>query len=379
MARSSNQLLFLTTGLHPGGAELQLARLTKWLARRNWNVHVVSMLPEGAAAEHFESAGIRTTSLAMRRGVPDPRAIARLINILRNERPVVFTSFMFHANVLGRMVGKMAGVPVNIASIRNENFGGHIRDRAMQFTDWMSDVTTTNSHLAAESLVRRGVVPKERLRVIPNGLDVTPFRHDARSRDRLRREHGLSDNDVLWLAVGRLHKQKDYGGLLRAFKEVRNQVRRTHLWIAGEGPLEQEITDTIRKLGLQDCCQLLGVRKDIPALLSAADCFVLSSAWEGLPNVIMEAFAAGKSVVATSVGGVPELVEDGRSGYLAPPRDPNALSNTMLRLMALPKPERQRMGEAGRQHIIKNYELESVVDQWEALFLELLERKGLRD
>ena len=132
-------------------------------------------------------------------------------------------------------------------------------------------------------------------------------------------------------------------------------------------------------MGISDRVVFLGLRRDIPSLLDAADGYVLSSVWEGLPNAVMEAMAAAKPVVATCVGGVPELVQEDETGFIAPPRNPEALAQAMEKMMALPKEKRLEMGEVGRAYIEANYSLEHVVDQWEALYMEHLQRKGMLD
>ncbi len=149
--------------------------------------------------------------------------------------------------------------------------------------------------------------------------------------------------------------------------------------MAGQGPLLENLKRQSINLGISDRVVFLGLRRDIPSLLDAADGFVLSSAWEGLPNIVMEAMAAAKPVVATCVGGVPELVQEGVNGYIVPPGDSEALATAMVKMMALSDAERRAMGEAGRAYIEANYSLEHVVDQWEALYMELLQRKGMLD
>lgn len=367
----------LSTGLAYGGAETQLVNLATRLKKRGWDVRVVSMLPPQAFTEELAAAGIPFATLNMRRGVPDPRALFKLIKILRQWRPVILTSFMFHANLLGRIAGRIAGIPVIISSIRNENFGGPLRDKILRYTDWMGDISTTNSKLAANSLIKRGVVPTGRMKVIPNGLVLDKFYIDLKEKIEVRQQLGISDSEFLWLAVGRLEEQKDYPTLLDAFRLLILKNSKAQLRIAGKGPLLDVIKQKAVDLGISERVVFLGLRRDIPALLNAADGFVLSSAWEGLPNVIMEAMAAWKPVVATNVGGVPELVEDGVSGYIVPPRDPEALAAAMLKMMSLSEDERKAMGQAGRAHIEANYSLDRVVDQWERLYRDLLRKKGV--
>jgi glycosyltransferase involved in cell wall biosynthesis len=181
-----------------------------------------------------------------------------------------------------------------------------------------------------------------------------------------------------WLAVGRLDVQKDYPNLLRAFTQVAQEREEAVLLIAGDGPLRPAMENLAHEMGLGERVRFLGIRRDVPALMNAADAFVLSSAWEGFGLVIAEALACKLPVVVTDSGGPREVVDNGRVGFLVPPRDPDALAQAMARLMNLPEAERRRMGELGREYVEANYSLDRVVDQWEALYTELLARNGIR-
>jgi len=251
-------------------------------------------------------------------------------------------------------------------------------DPVMRVTDWMGDITITNSRIVAGSLTKRGVVRAEKVCVIPNGLVLDKFVVTNSNKKEVRRDLGVAEEDFLWLAVGRLEEPKDYPNLLQAFRIVLDKYE-AYLYVAGQGSLMEDLERQAIKLGISDRVVFLGLRRDIPQLLQAADGFVLSSAWEGLPNTVMEAMAAAKPVVATSVGGVPELVQEGKTGYIVPPRNPEALALAMEKMMALSHEERCEMGKAGREHIEANYSLDRVVDQWEKLYMELLQKKGLGD
>ncbi len=365
-------IVLLVTGLMYGGAETQLVRLAVELRARGWTVHVVSMRPPRAFVPELRAAGVGVTSLEMTPGVPDPRALYKLVTLLQTLRPALLCSFLFHANLLGRSAGRLAGVPVVVSSVRNESFGGAWRDRAMRLTDALADVTTTNSERVARQLVARGVVSARRLRVIPNGVLLpTP----GESREAVRRALSVGPDVFLWLAAGRLQPQKDYPTLLAAFGELSGLP--VKLVIAGEGAERGALEARAQRLGLEKRVTFLGFREDVPDLLKAADALVLSSSWEGLPNVMMEALAAAKPVVATEVGGAAELLGGGRGGFLVPPRNPSALADAVKRLVRLPESARKRMGEAGRAHIEATYALGRVVDLWEELYTELLARKGI--
>lgn len=368
-------LVFLITDLDYGGAETQLVNLVTRLKVRGWDVRVVSMLPPQAFTDELKQTGIPLATLNMRRGVADPRAVFRLVKMLREWKPWILTSFMFHANLLGRIAGRLAGVPINISSVRTENMGGALRERIMRLTDWMGDITITNSRIVAGNLTKQGVVPAERVCVIANGLVLDKFVVTNSNKQEVRRDLGVAEEDFLWLAVGRLEEPKDYPNLLQAFRIVLNKYE-AQLYVAGQGSLTEDLERQAIELGISDRVVFLGLRRDIPQLLQVADGFVLSSAWEGLPNTVMEAMAAAKPVVATSVGGVPELVQEGKTGYIVPPRNPKALALAMEKMMALSAEERSEMGKAGRAHIEANYSLERVVDQWEELYMELLQKRG---
>ena len=201
------------------------------------------------------------------------------------------------------------------------------------------------------------------------------FSDPTGDRLRIRDELGLAPGEFLWLAIGRLWGQKDYPTLLRAFQPLANAPAR--LAVAGRGPLLGELQRQAAQLGIASQVTFLGVRHDIAALLAAADGLVLSSAWEGMPNVVMEALAAATPVVATQVGGVAEVVEAGKSGFLAPSGDPNALSRAMRQLMSLSEEQRRQMGLIGRDHVADHYSLQAMADRWLALYEELLIQKGL--
>jgi glycosyltransferase involved in cell wall biosynthesis len=192
----------------------------------------------------------------------------------------------------------------------------------------------------------------------------------------MRQTLGIQERDFLWLAIGRQEPQKDYPNLLDAFGRIVSPE--THLLIVGKRTMQEELAALVEQKELQEQVTFLGLRRDIPALLAAADALVLASAWEGLPNVVMEALAAAVPVVATAVGGVPELVVEGESGYLVPPRNPQALASAMVRLMGHSNEERVRMGEAGRGHILSGFEISVVMVVWEDMMHGLLKGREVK-
>jgi len=283
-------------------------------------------------------------------------------------------SHMVHANLLARLVRPLAPIPVLVCTAQSINEGGRLREILYRMTDPLCDLTTQVSRAGLERYVRVGAVPAHKIRLIPNGVDTVRFRPDREARGIMRDALGLHDGFV-WLAVGRFERAKDYPNMLRAFAGVVARRPEARLIIAGQGTLQGEAEQLVAELRIADRVHFLGVRKDISALMNAADAYVMSSAWEGTPMVLLEAGATGLPIVATAVGGNGEVVVDGQTGFLVPPGDSEALMRAMLRLMDLSPDERARMGRAGRAHVEANYSLERVVDQWEKLYVELLTAK----
>jgi glycosyltransferase involved in cell wall biosynthesis len=373
------RILLLSTSMGMGGADSQLLSAAREMRARGREVMIVSMTPLGPMGLEARSGGIPTESLELRRGVPDPRGLIRLRRLVRAWKPDVVHSHMVHANLLARALRLVAPVPVLVSTIHNVYEGGRLRMAAYRWTNRLVDHMTAVSEAAADRFIGEGIVPGSKLTVVPNGVDPALFRAVApEARPAFRRSLGL-DREFLWLAVGRFEIAKAYPNMLRAFAGVRRRHPEAVLVLVGRGSLQAETEALAASLGLGDRVRFVGVRSDVPAIMSAADGYVMSSDWEGMPMVLLEAAAAGLPIVATAVGGNREVVVDQRSGFLVPPGDADGLSAAMLRLMELPESARRAMGEQGRDHIRTQYGLSRVVDRWEGLYREQLARRGLQE
>lgn len=370
------KILFLSSSMGMGGADSQLLAAAQEFLARGHEVQIVSLTTLGPMGLRARDLGIPTTSLEMPRGIPDPRGLLQLARLIRAWRPDVLHSHMVHANLMARAVRLVAPVPVLVSTIHNIYEGGWLLMGAYRLTNGLVDHMTIISEAAAERFVREGIVPPHLLRVVANGVDSALYRQPAGFRDRVRQDLGVGQA-FAWLAVGRFEIAKDYPNMLRAFALVRQRHPETVLLLAGRGALQDETEALARELHLDSAVRFLGVRDDVPALLNAADGYVMSSAWEGLPMVLLEASASGLPVVTTNVGGNAEAVLDGETGFLVAPRDHQKLASAMTRVMELPAGERERLGARGRDHVGARYGLARVVEQWEEVYREASARKGI--
>jgi glycosyltransferase involved in cell wall biosynthesis len=213
--------------------------------------------------------------------------------------------------------------------------------------------------------------PAERTVVIHPGIDMRAAASAPGDRDRLRRELGVSATAPVLLNVGRLHPVKGQRGLVPAMRAIRRRHPDAVLLVAGDGELREVLTRDIATAGLDGAVRLLGTRSDVDALLAASDVLVLASESEAAPLPLFEAMRAGRPIVATDVGGVREIVEDGVNGYVVPRGDPEALAAGVLRVLGDPGGAR-RLGDAGRRLGAERFDIRESVRRIEAIYRALL-------
>lgn len=363
------RLLFVTTSMDRGGAQRQIVDLAARLHAVGWPVAVLSMTTPSEYLDELAAAGIEVASLDMAPGRPTPAAMLRYGRFIRRWKPDIIHSHMVHANLLAR-VGRVFAprVPV-ICTVHNVNEGARWREIAYRLTDPLATVTTAVSEAAAERYVRVGAAPPGRIRAFPNGFDFSRPTPDG-ARASLREAFGVGDG-FLWATAGRLDVQKGYDLLLEAFDTVRRARPDARLVIAGDGPERAALTDIVARLGLAGSATLLGDRQDVPAILAAADGFVLSSRWEGLPMVLLEAAAQGLPIVCTDVGGDREVARPELGGVLVDV-DPAAIAGGMLQVMAIDPAARAAIGAALREHVRAEYDMSAVVERWKTTYATVL-------
>jgi glycosyltransferase involved in cell wall biosynthesis len=329
------------------------------------------MVKPTAYMSQLEAQHIPVHSLDMKRGVPDVRAVFRLASLIRDFRPDIVHCHMFHANLLGRVTRLFCRIPALVCTAHNfretseQDGPTWHKELLYRITDPLADKTTIICNAAFERYVRVGAVPRRKFQMIPNGVDTDHFMRSKNRRKNAREALGIS-SEFVWLAVGRLVKQKDYPTLFRALELLKHE--QFVVLLAGNGPLEEQLREECRTRGLERQVRFCGAREDILDLYSAADAFVMSSEFEGLSAALLEAASTGLPAVVTDVGGNADVVKDEITGYVVPPGAPKQLATAMHQLMALLPETLRTIGDAARQLCHEQFRIAAVMDKWLDLY-----------
>jgi glycosyltransferase involved in cell wall biosynthesis len=291
-----------------------------------------------------------------------------LYRLLRRERVDVLHAHKFGSNLWGTIVGRLARVPVIVAHEHTWSYEGQplrkLADRAV-IARGSSAFVAVSREDQRRMIEVEGIRPQDTL-FIPNGIPAPP----AASGSDVRAELGIPPDAPVIGTVSVLRPQKALDVLLRAAKILVEEFPGLRVLIAGEGDRREALEELARELGLQDTVMFLGVRTDVPDVLVALDVAVSSSDFEGSPLSLMEYMEAARPVVATRVGGVPDLIDDGEQGLLVAPQDPPAFADAVAQLLR--DPDRARaMGERGRERRRTEFDIDVMVKRLEALYEEL--------
>ncbi|MBQ6502606.1 MAG: glycosyltransferase [Flexilinea sp.] len=359
-----------------GGAQRVLLDQADWFWDQGYDVRAVFFYdkdgvlrewslqhpyPIAALSVYQRGAGIGKNFFGLFHG------FIHLISMLRRVRPDYFESFTHDANLMGIPAAWLCGVKGRFASHHGQ-FAGQSRLARKLHTRLINSKMTTKlicvSERARQQALSEGI-REEKIEVIFNG--VRPVDRDPEVRAELRKELGLSENDVMLLSVGRLTPEKAQKHFVRAAARLLTGHPERHFFIAGEGPCRKELEQEIAKLGLQDHFRLLGSRSDVGRLLNAADLFVLYSDTEGMPVSLMEAMSAGLPCVASDLEGIAQLIPDETYGTLIPAGDSELLAETLEKALSDPQ-QCAAQGQAAACRIRERFSLEASCARYEALF-----------
>ena len=367
------RVLHVITGLNQGGAENVLCRVVEAL-RDRCDFHVVSMMDDGDYGARLRAEGVTVSTLGMKRGLPTPGAFFRLRRLMKEWRPDVVQTWMYHADLLGGVAAWTAGVKRIVWGIRHSSLDPKVDSRktiAIARLDailskWVPNAIVSCSEKARTLHAKLGY--RERLMtVIPNGYPLDLFRREPEKGRAFREKLGIPQETLVFCNASRYDPQKDHAGLLSAFGRFRAARPDTDalLLLCGRNVDEQNpaLAAKIRENGLENHVRLLGKQSDMPAFMNALDFLVLSSSHgEAFPNVLAEAMACGKPCVSTDVGDACDIV--GETGWIVPPAQPQALADALLAASRESANSSEARGVAARERVASHYDIESVAEMY---------------
>lgn len=369
------RILQIIPTLDRSGAEKQMVALAKGLPRDRFEVEVVALARLGPFEAELRSAGI-PVALEKKRWKFDPLCISALARRIRKGGFDIVQTWIFAANVHGRLAAFRARTPAVIATeMAVDLWKSRVHLAIDRRLARRTDAVVGNSQAVVE-FYRSAGVRADRLVMIHSGIACESAAR-VESREAIRAPLGVSASDPLILFAGRLAEQKRVADLLFALdllQHVRDDVK---TWIVGSGPLERELKERARAHRLEAKVSFLGHRADVPRLLSAADVCVLPSAYEGLPNIVLEAMCSEVPVVATAAPGTTELIEDGVSGLLVPVGKPAELTRAMRKIILDPELGR-RLAGAAKARVTAEFSAAKMAAEFAALYERLAEAKRQR-
>jgi glycosyltransferase involved in cell wall biosynthesis len=364
MSALPRRLAFCITELDPGGAERALLELVRHLPRELWESRVYCLGPEAPLAEEFRRTGTSVECLGAR-SARDWMVLWRLAGRLREYRPALLQTFLSHGNIAGRIAGWWAGVPCIVSGLRVAERERTDLNRLERWTGRWATHHVAVSQGVAEFAQQELGFPPSSLTVIPNGIDCARFQNVVPYDWQIL---GLPSGSQVILGAGRLHRQKGFDLLIRSLAPLLKENPHYQLVICGEGPERSDLERQIRELDLTRQIHLPGRTTVLPAMLRGARLFVLSSRWEGMPNVLLEAIACGTPVLATAAEGVWDIVGSVAPDQVVPLDDVNALRAAAGRLL---NGGENRAPEL-QTHISLHFTTDSTAQSYSRLYEKLL-------
>jgi L-malate glycosyltransferase len=368
-------MMFTDSFMH-GGSERQFAQIACSLDRNRYDLLLGCLRREGPFLAKVDAAGIPLFEFPINSlyNFHAARMFFRLAGFLRKNRIDILHTFDFYTGVFAIPAGRFARVPVVLASRREiAGLRGAGQSCAIRFACELATAVIANSRAAGERLVGLGFTGNKKVQVLPNCIDleeVTP----RSLAEEVRRQLGIAIGAPVAGVLGNLRPEKDLETFLQAARQIQTVLPDARFLVIGDGPERQKLEHRSAELGLARSVLFLGDRKDVPDLLATIDLLILTSITESFPNAILEAMAIGRPVVATRVGGIPEVVQDGQTGILVTPRKAEEVAERVIMLLKNPALRRE-MGEAARRRVENEYTVEQVMRKLDGIYSGLLSER----
>ncbi|HJW27349.1 MAG TPA: glycosyltransferase [Rhodocyclaceae bacterium] len=370
------RILIVITGLQVGGAETMLFQLlTRWSAALA--PIVVSLTDVGRLGDELRRRGVRVEALGMNTTGFLP-GLLKLYRLCRDEKPRAVFTWLYHADLVGGLVARLAGCRTIVWNVRNTvipwgaaRWHVHVAARLCAMLSWWLPRKILCCSTRAAAAHGKIGYRRQLFQILPNGFDADRFRPDPHARRNLCRELGIPDHCFVVGRIARFDPQKDYASFLAAAARLHSLLPDSRFVLVGKGVdgENSEICADIERLGLGGVVFLLGHRDDMPALIAGLDLMVSSSIAEAFPNILGEAMAAGVPCVATDVGDSAELL--GECGTIVPPGEPAALAEACLEMLRCDRGVLRDLGMRARARVSERYDLSEIARRYEMLLLDV--------
>jgi glycosyltransferase involved in cell wall biosynthesis len=379
-----HNILYIIDNLEFGGGERVFAQVINRLSRERYKI-MVACLPTGAFIEKIEGSGVEVKSVDMRNRF-NPGVILQLADLMKSEKIDIVHSQGARADFFARMAAKLAGAPIVVSTVPMpvEGFDVNPLRKLMyiafnRFSERFVDRFMVVSDALEKVMIEKHKIEPHRVVKIYNGIETDEYRISNEEvvcrKSSLKEELDLENDVSVVGAIGRLVWQKGFEYFIEAIPNVLKKIPEAMFLIVGEGELKEKLKVKSEKLKVKDSLIFTGFRDDIKEILQSIDVLVMPSLLEGLPMILLEAMAMEKPIVATDIDGIKDVLDNGKTGLLVPPKDPEALSEAIVNLL-IQRDKAYQMGKKARTVVNEQFSVDTMVEKVEEVYQELLQLSG---
>lgn len=361
------KIMFLLTGSNMGGAEMVVKNLMFNLDSNLFDLFLVSIRPIGVIGQEIKKK-YPVFSLEANQKF-NPLFLYKLYKILKQEKPDILHCHLFHANLVGRIIGKIVKVPYIISTIHSDNIGSRFRYFFLKITDFLNDITVVVSNKVKQGLLERKIIAERKIKVIYNGVeepDLTITENDVENK---KRELKIENNYPIILSVGRLHSVKGHIYLVKAMKEIIDKYPRAKLILIGDGEERQRLEREAKELEIEDNILFLGEIKAEDIYYRLANIYVQPSLVEGFGITLVDAMKNNCFIIATNVGGIPEIIQDGVNGLLIESSSVDSLIFSIQKVLSLTQGEKNNIiNFKNKEDFLRKFYLHEMLESYKNVY-----------
>lgn len=376
------KILHLIESLSLGGAEKRLINDLRFMDRDRFENTVVTLLKDNKLENEILNLGIRIYKLNLK-GLFDFKNILRLIKIIRSNKIDIVHTQLFWADILGRIAGSIACVPVIITTVQSSVYepgNPYLFSLKRKWLDRITGYLFNDGYIAVSEFVKKSIMTRlgikgSKIKVIYNNVDISNF--DGTGTDRkklLRKEIGVEGSDIVFSIVGRLNPPKGHKFLFEAISMMETNSSSIMLLVIGDGPSQKELENLSKKLNIEKKVRFLGLRNDVKDLIGISDVFVFPTLSEGMPVALLEAMAMQKACVASRIAPVEEVIEDKKNGYLFTPGNSEELA-LILKDLCFAKEKMEEIGRNAFLSVREKFSAEKMAKELERYYEDIIKEK----